>query len=364
MKLQIFLSWSGERSKIIAEKLNTWLPKVIQAVRPWMSSEQIMKGERWSESIGKNLEAHNIGILCITPENLKSEWINFEAGALSKVVGKSFVFPLLYGLDFKNFTGPLTQFQASLINKVDLFKLIESINSILSEDKISPLVLKETYQFYWNEIEELLIDLSRTEVKFNPTSLPKILSVVSNYSLPEPLPESSVYLNEGFETHSLYHMITDISQKRLYNLSRLNRKLLDKEHWSFWKSLKEKIDNGFELKLLFLDPEAPEHVLKASHSDSDFGLQVKQAIETAFIVFKKFDLDINVHCRKYKTIRNFALTVVDEAVLFTPIIVSSYGIAEQITKSSFSIVHSSSKFGNELLEDFTYKWNSGNFLSN
>src|SRR4051812_13232017 len=37
--MQLFLSWSGPRSKAVADALASWLPQAIHAVQPWMSSE-------------------------------------------------------------------------------------------------------------------------------------------------------------------------------------------------------------------------------------------------------------------------------------------------------------------------------------
>lgn len=54
----VFLIWSGQQSKSVAETLSTWISQVIQAAEPWISLE-IEKGARWNPEISQKLEASN-----------------------------------------------------------------------------------------------------------------------------------------------------------------------------------------------------------------------------------------------------------------------------------------------------------------
>ena len=108
MKLGVFISWSGERSRQLARELKWWLPRVLSPVKPWMSDSDIQKGDRWSEQIGHQLRDHRVGIICVTPENTSSEWLLFEAGALSKTFGEGRVCPVLLGIRPTELEGPLT----------------------------------------------------------------------------------------------------------------------------------------------------------------------------------------------------------------------------------------------------------------
>ena len=49
--MDVFISWSGTRSGAAAEALRTWLPKVINAIKPWLSLADMDKGARWSSDI-------------------------------------------------------------------------------------------------------------------------------------------------------------------------------------------------------------------------------------------------------------------------------------------------------------------------
>jgi hypothetical protein len=107
--MRVFLSWSGHRSRAVAEALRDWLPDVLQVVQPWLSSEDIPLGVRWASEIARMLSDADTGIICLTRDNIHSQWLNFEAGALSKQLAT----PLcVYALDLgpADITGPLAQF--------------------------------------------------------------------------------------------------------------------------------------------------------------------------------------------------------------------------------------------------------------
>ncbi len=155
--MKVFLSWSGELSHKIAVELRDWLPFVIQSVQPYVSSEDIDKGTRWSIDIAKELEDSSFGILCVTPQNLEAPWINFEAGALSKAFNNSNVSPFLFGLkpsDLKK--SPLLQFQSTLYEKKDFIKLVLSINNALGKDKLDETKLKKTFEVWWDNLKSKL----------------------------------------------------------------------------------------------------------------------------------------------------------------------------------------------------------------
>src|SRR5882757_9714696 len=80
--MRLFISWSKGRSKALAEALAQWLPKVLPFIDPWLSQNDIPSGSTWRETLINELCTTDAGIVCLTPENFKTEWLNFEAGAL------------------------------------------------------------------------------------------------------------------------------------------------------------------------------------------------------------------------------------------------------------------------------------------
>lgn len=151
--MRVFISWSGNISKEIGEAIKDWLPAVLQNVKPYFTPSDIEKGSRWNADISKELEQSKLGIFIYTKENLDSQWMLFEAGAVSKTLDNSKVCPILFGIDNSDFKGPLTQFQTSQFNKNDFKKLVNSINNSLTENKLDNKVLDEVFEMWWPKLD-------------------------------------------------------------------------------------------------------------------------------------------------------------------------------------------------------------------
>jgi hypothetical protein len=54
--MKVFISWSGTRSKELANALRDWLPLALSYVKPWVSDKDIGAGDRWAQSIAGELE--------------------------------------------------------------------------------------------------------------------------------------------------------------------------------------------------------------------------------------------------------------------------------------------------------------------
>lgn len=158
--MKVFLSWSGDLSLKVACAFRDWLPSVLQSVKPYVLSEDLDKGSRWSTDIAKELEASSVGILCITRDNIDAPWINFEAGALSKTVDKARVAPFLVNIKRSEVNGPLLQFQSVIYEREDVGKLLSTINSALpAPEQLDDGRLKHVFQVWWPELKTQLDQL-------------------------------------------------------------------------------------------------------------------------------------------------------------------------------------------------------------
>lgn len=153
--MKVFISWSGKRSKALANALKEWIPHIVQHAEMWVSDKDISAGDRWAQEISGELESSNFGILCITPENLSSEWILFEAGALSKSMQDSKVIPLLFGLELQDLRPPLSQFQALKVDEQGMLNTLKAINSV-SETKAKEDIIESLVPALWPKLQEKL----------------------------------------------------------------------------------------------------------------------------------------------------------------------------------------------------------------
>jgi len=157
--MQIFASWSGERSKTAAMGLKSLLEDVFpEAIRVFIS-DQINPGELWAHRLGAELEQSDFGVLCLTVENFQAPWLLFEAGAVSKKVGSSRVVPYLIDeLPLASNVSPLAQFQAVRADREGTYRLVGSINALRETPK--PIdKLGRTFERWWPDLEQTLASL-------------------------------------------------------------------------------------------------------------------------------------------------------------------------------------------------------------
>ena len=204
--MKVFLSWSGEVSHKVAIVFRDWLPSVIQAIEPYVSSEDIDKGARWSTDIAEELENSTFGILCVTKENIQTPWLNFEAGALSKSMDKSYVSPFLFDIKRSEVNGPILQFQSTIFDKEDIKKLIITLNKACGEGLLTDERISKTFEVWYPSLENQLNDILNKLTKKHETEKSKEVKIP----------------NEKNNINSDYIL------EEVLNISRINQKLLRK----------------------------------------------------------------------------------------------------------------------------------------
>lgn len=188
--MKVFISWSKDASKSLAEIIAKWIRNITQRrIDPFCSMHDIEPGVQWIKRLSEELQATDYGILCLTPENIDSPWINFEAGCLSKHIGVARVCPLLFGMNPTDLHGPLSQFQAVLFGKKGMKHLLDSFNTALSDKGIDQEILDANFNVWWPRLEADVDAVLSTILSREPTTvrserdlLEEILSLTRSFA--------------------------------------------------------------------------------------------------------------------------------------------------------------------------------------
>lgn len=157
--VKLFLSWSGERSRSVAEGLKEWLRDVFHPeVSPWVSSKDMEAGVLWERSLASELEESKFGILCLTPEGRRSPWLLFEAGVLAKWASGARLVPYLIDLPLDGLPDPLKQFQAVEASEAGTWQLVRAVNGEVRHPRQGE-ALKRHFKQWWPRLESLLAQL-------------------------------------------------------------------------------------------------------------------------------------------------------------------------------------------------------------
>jgi class 3 adenylate cyclase len=149
--MNVFISWSGTRSREVAVSLKQWIPALLPTSEPWIASD-LPTGSNWSREITHRLQQAHTGIICLTEENRNSPWLLFEAGALARA-GKLFLY--LIDFDAAELAGPLAQFQATRANEEGTWKLILALNSA-TEQQAPENELQDRFNRRWPQLRDSL----------------------------------------------------------------------------------------------------------------------------------------------------------------------------------------------------------------
>ncbi|MFC1654337.1 hypothetical protein ACFL2F_00915 [Myxococcota bacterium] len=226
----------------------------------------------------------------------------------------------------------------------------------MGEEEIDRDVLRNTFEKYWPKLKSSAREIAKIKIPATCKTLSDVISTLSRVGLPKPNIENQAYFESGFESHILYTTATSIAQERLYILGRKNRKIFDKEHADYINSLPERISNGFDFRVLFLDPGANAHTLRSAHQEDDFPEQLQTCLGKAMSSLRLAGVNPPDVCRKYSVHRTVSMIVVDDAVLYTPVKLDKNGRVQQLTKCAFNATSATSDFGASMVKLFLSHW--------
>lgn len=158
--MKVFISWSGDRSRLLADALREWIHDVIQSAECFCSTEDIRAGQRWNNEVNSWLSTTDFGVLCVTPENMHAPWLNFEAGALAKRINDDArVVPVTFGFSPSALEEPLKQFNGVPADKPGFLRLVRSIAEIAGSD----VDIDRTFERWWGDLDAKLTSIPDSE---------------------------------------------------------------------------------------------------------------------------------------------------------------------------------------------------------
>lgn len=160
--MQVFISWSGDKSRAAAEILREWIPNVLQSVDPFISSQDIETGVPWFNEIKRVLDETSFGIVCLTKSNTRSPWLLYEIGALAHRVEHPNVVPILLDIGPRDIPSPISFFQALEVNRDSFWKLLSALNKKLNSEALEESRLSKVFDKWWPDLEK---DLNRIQVE-------------------------------------------------------------------------------------------------------------------------------------------------------------------------------------------------------
>lgn len=155
---KLFISWSGAHTREVAKGLKKVIEETIfpkTGLECFVSNIDIVAGTDWWIKISEELKSCDIGILCVTNENITAPWIFYEAGEMAAREIPSI--PLLINCKISSLTGlPLHGKQCiNFENRIEFVKMIEDINTRLN-DLLPPTIVVHMAEIAYEELNQML----------------------------------------------------------------------------------------------------------------------------------------------------------------------------------------------------------------
>ena len=250
--MKVFMSWSGARSHAVAEVLAWWVKCVLQAARPWISSEDLDRGSLWFSEINNSLSDTSVGIVCLTDENKDRPWVLFEAGALAKGLSNSRVCTFLIDLNPTDITDPLAQFNHTRKSQDDMKKLARTLNAALGANALDTNLLSDICDVYWPKFDEKF----ERALREHPPTAPKVAR-----------PEGDVLGDILENVRGMNHRIRQLESgnDRYFSSERTNSL---EQHGTLRRRVRERLNSNHQIAIA---DELIEKILLA-HQNNDISL--------------------------------------------------------------------------------------------
>jgi hypothetical protein len=189
--MKVFICWSGDDSKELAEELRQLIHKIFprKDVKVELSYD-LRTGQVWLPGLIKKLGRTQFGVLCVTPSNLNSDWLLFEAGVLFMTTtfkSDKCLCPYLMGVRPSDLPAPLGMFQAVTADEAGTLKLLDTLVEVQTQTA-RPVRKKldqrerEIFKAHWGHTRAKLAAVrERLEPKKIKVSKVELLTLVESH---------------------------------------------------------------------------------------------------------------------------------------------------------------------------------------
>lgn len=170
--MKIFLSWSGESSKRAARVLKDWLTQTVFVDQPpdvFMSEVDIVAGSDWLATLKSQLVQADCAIVCLTEDNLRSPWLNFEGGCIAITQEKKAI-PFLVDVKPSALHGPFNHYQSISRSRDKILKLITDLQKIGNLSSPNPKYLNSLFPQFYDSLESALSEQLESVTEATDTS--------------------------------------------------------------------------------------------------------------------------------------------------------------------------------------------------
>jgi len=170
--MRVFISWSGDASGKVAKHFADFLEHVVSGLSTFMSEEDIELGSRWEENLSSELMESNYALICVTRANQLRPWINYEAGAIWKGLGKNRVIPYTLGFSpGELLPGPLTRFQGAENSEDGTRRIVKAINEAMPNPKPEQFI-EEAFVMWWPRFRQAMVEALASEAGTGDANIP------------------------------------------------------------------------------------------------------------------------------------------------------------------------------------------------
>lgn len=351
----VFLSWSKLKSKKIAEYTRDFFLECIDGSNPFWISDELQAGKNTFDEIIKCIFRCKSCIIFLTNDNIHNPWINFELGAFQTLPDVE-IYPLYFDKGDPYRISSATPFSGIQIWTYSYDTIRRTFFEICNRENLNITISDEIFRQKWQQYDSLIKTFLWENSIESEWSLENIrFDFTNNWGI-KCFEGQILNFDRGFETYELYRYCITHAERRFWVYGRKNRKLFDNTFRNDFISLGQRIANGkLSFKCLFFSQHASPQLLDFAQKKKNFSSALNVSVDQCLDIL--YETNISADCiRFYENIRNEAIIIIDNLILFAPVKYDNDRKPFHLTDAPFFACMVESGIGQHLIETFENVW--------